>query len=323
MKTCTRCGEMKPLDQFPPIRRSEPDKLQAWCRACFSNANKRNYWKNPERERARLLIQTTRKREDNRRRAIAYLFAHPCIDCGEKDIVVLQFDHLRDKKFNISTMIANGSSWKRIEGEIAKCVVRCANCHRLKTAQSWTLSSEPLTDFAASFPAQPPIQLLLGPALQQRRCRVCGQTKSLADFPFRSLSLQTRQWICLECQRSYTKEWYERNRATHIANVGRNNTDRRRRNRERVRAFRIACVDCGITNPLLLDFDHLRDKQAEISQLVHQGTPWSVIQAEIDKCEVRCANCHARKTAREQGSYRSKAVGCDPGEDRTRKPLAS
>jgi len=119
VKTCTRCGETKPLDQFPPVRRSEPGKLQPWCRACFSEANKRNYWKNPERERARLLIQTTRKREDNRRRAIEYLLAHPCVDCGEKDIVVLQFDHLRDKRFNISTMIANGTSWGRIEAEIA------------------------------------------------------------------------------------------------------------------------------------------------------------------------------------------------------------
>src|SRR5206468_151468 len=110
VKTCTRCGETKPLDHFPPIKRSEPERLQWWCRACFSDANKQNYWKNHEREKARLLAQTTRKREENRHRAIEYLSAHPCIDCGEKDIVVLQFDHLRDKKFNVSTMIANGSS---------------------------------------------------------------------------------------------------------------------------------------------------------------------------------------------------------------------
>jgi hypothetical protein len=71
----------------------------------------------------------------------------------------------------------------------------------------------------------------------------------------------------------------------------------------------MACVDCGIANPLLLDFDHLRDKVAEISQLVNRGMPWAVIQAEIDKCEVRCANCHTRKTAREIGSYRTKVVG--------------
>lgn len=310
MKTCTRCGETKALDQFPPVRRSEPETLQPWCRGCFSEANKRNYWRNPERERARVLLLKTRKREENRRRAIEFLLAHPCVDCGEKDIVALQFDHLRDKKFNVSTMIANGSSWKRIEAEIAKCVVRCANCHRLKTAEAWRLSGavEIERDFAALARIAPPIQLLLGPALEPRQCRVCRQIKPLAAFPFRSLSRQTRQRICLECQRSYSRDWYGRNRVAHIANVGVNNRDRRRWSRQRVRAFRIVCVQCGETNPLLLDFDHLRDKVAEISQLVHAGMTWAVIKAEIDKCAVRCANCHARKTARELGSYRTRAV---------------
>ena len=164
VKTCTRCGETKSLDQFPPVRRSEPEKLQNWCRACFAAANNRNYQNNIERERARLYRNRARRRAESQHRAIEYLLVHPCVDCGEKDIVVLQFDHLRDKKFNISTMIANGSSWVRIAAEIEKCVVRCANCHRLRTAQSWDLSSESITDFVASFPAPAPIQLLLGPA---------------------------------------------------------------------------------------------------------------------------------------------------------------
>jgi hypothetical protein len=311
VKTCTRCDETRPLDQFPPVRRSEPERLQWWCRGCFSDANKQHYWKNREREKERLLAQTTRKRGANRRRAIEYFLAHRCIDCGEKDIVVLQFDHLRDKKFNVSTMIANGASWERIEAEIAKCVVRCANCHRLKTAQSWNPQGDALNaGDLAGFPRMPtPIQLLLEPASQPRTCRVCGRIKGLSEFPFRSLALQTRQWICLECQRSYSKDWYGRNRRGQIANAGRNKAQRRRQRREQVRAFRVSCVDCGNANPVLLDFDHLRDKVAEISQLVNAGMPWAVIKAEIDKCEVRCANCHARKTAREQGSYRTRMVG--------------
>jgi hypothetical protein len=310
VKTCTRCGEMKPLDQFPPVRRSEPEKLQTWCRACFSAANKRNYWKNPERERARHLVQTTRKREENRRRVIEYLLSHPCVDCGEKDIVVLQFDHLRDKSFNVSTMIASGTSWVRIEAEIAKCVVRCANCHRLKTARAWGSLADRGLDRRATPPvaAPRPVQLLLTKALGSRVCRVCGEVKSLAEFPFRSLKQQTRQWICLACQREYTNSWYAHNRNQQIANAAKNNTRRRKETRARVSAFRIACVDCGETNPLLLDFDHLRDKRDEISSLVQRGLSWDTIKAEIDKCEVRCANCHVRKTARELGSYRTRVV---------------
>jgi hypothetical protein len=70
-----------------------------------------------------------------------YLADHPCVDCGEKDLVVLQFDHVRGKKIeNISLMIRLGYSEEAIHKEIAKCEVRCANCHARRTAiqQNWT-----------------------------------------------------------------------------------------------------------------------------------------------------------------------------------------
>ena len=63
----------------------------------------------------------------------AYLKANPCVDCGEANIVVLEFDHIRDKDFNISDATRKGVSIKKLKDEIAKCEVRCANCHRKKT----------------------------------------------------------------------------------------------------------------------------------------------------------------------------------------------
>jgi hypothetical protein len=56
-----------------------------------------------------------------------------CIDCGENNHIVLDFDHLKDKKYNISRMIHDGFSWAAIKKEIAKCEVVCANCHRIRT----------------------------------------------------------------------------------------------------------------------------------------------------------------------------------------------
>lgn len=64
-----------------------------------------------------------------------YLEQHACVDCGEFDPEVLDFDHLRDKRNNVSTMLWSGMLWKAIEDEIAKCEVRCANCHRRRTAR--------------------------------------------------------------------------------------------------------------------------------------------------------------------------------------------
>lgn len=67
-----------------------------------------------------------------------YLQNNGCVDCGEKDPTVLDFDHVRGVKFkNISKMIQDNNSMKRIQEEIAKCEVRCANCHRRKTSKQF------------------------------------------------------------------------------------------------------------------------------------------------------------------------------------------
>lgn len=58
-----------------------------------------------------------------------YLLDHPCLDCGETDIIVLEPDHLRDKKYNISRMISSGYPWASVLKELEKCEIVCRNCH--------------------------------------------------------------------------------------------------------------------------------------------------------------------------------------------------
>ena len=68
---------------------------------------------------------------------LEYLLSNPCIDCGEADPVVLEFDHRDNKTANVSDGMRRGWSLKRIMEEVAKCDVRCANCHRRATAKSF------------------------------------------------------------------------------------------------------------------------------------------------------------------------------------------
>lgn len=103
--------------------------------------NKREYdnqWyaKNKERIGKKKVLQSKNLRRRNMDFVIDYLNKNPCIDCGECDFRVLEFDHKlpADKVGNICDMSRKGYSIEKIKIEIEKCCVRCANCHRRKTS---------------------------------------------------------------------------------------------------------------------------------------------------------------------------------------------
>jgi nitrate/TMAO reductase-like tetraheme cytochrome c subunit len=66
----------------------------------------------------------------------AYKSEKGCIDCGIKDWRVLDFDHISDKKYCIVHMIRDDRSLDAIFAEISKCVIRCRNCHQIKTMET-------------------------------------------------------------------------------------------------------------------------------------------------------------------------------------------
>jgi hypothetical protein len=65
---------------------------------------------------------------------IEFFKENPCADCGESDPVVLEFDHLRDKAFDIGHSLPY-RNWQSILDEIAKRDVVCRNCHRRREAR--------------------------------------------------------------------------------------------------------------------------------------------------------------------------------------------
>lgn len=69
-------------------------------------------------------------KSNSQARYCEYLLEHPCMDCGEDDIVVLESDHVRGiKKWNVSRMIKAGYPWSSVLVELEKCEIVCRNCH--------------------------------------------------------------------------------------------------------------------------------------------------------------------------------------------------
>ena len=67
-----------------------------------------------------------------------FLSLSKCVDCGERRVLCLEFDHKNSQKklFNLGKApMIKGLSLKELVREIAKCEVRCANCHTIKTHQ--------------------------------------------------------------------------------------------------------------------------------------------------------------------------------------------
>ncbi len=134
MKKCTNCKESKKLEEYNK-NKSRKDGLNNICRICSKTRSKQYYKENPEIHKKNVRINSNRYRKEVQRKIFDYLCKHPCVDCGETNPVVLEFDHLRDKIDNVSTMIGAQRPPKLIFEEIAKCEIRCANCHRIKTAK--------------------------------------------------------------------------------------------------------------------------------------------------------------------------------------------
>jgi hypothetical protein len=136
-KLCLQCNVEKLVSEFNK-NRSKPDGLQTFCRSCAHINFKRYYDLNTDKQKSSCSKRRAKYVLLTQQYVYDYLSTHQCVDCDETDPIVLEFDHVKDiKKNNISVLVHNGSSLKVIMKEIEKCEVRCANCHRRKTAKDF------------------------------------------------------------------------------------------------------------------------------------------------------------------------------------------
>lgn len=94
-------------------------------------ANRRWYLKNQKEQVKRVMERSKKIRNDVYR----HKESKPCEDCGKQyPHYVMEFDHVRGEKVaNVGDLLNRNMSISGVWGEIAKCELVCANCHRLRT----------------------------------------------------------------------------------------------------------------------------------------------------------------------------------------------
>ncbi len=105
----------------------------------------------------------------------------------------------------------------------------------------------------------------------------------------------------LEQRRATVRAWYARTRDARAAGT-------RARRKERKRTVvawyielksQLVCARCGENHPACIQFHHqaASDKETTVADAVRRGWGRARILREISKCEVLCANCHAKHHA--------------------------
>lgn len=103
------------------------DGLQSACKKCMNVS-----WKRSRQKKLAHYKQVQKQRQSNKRKEFnEWKSAHICELCGEQDSCCLDLHHLDPKEKDIEvSLIIHSWSWKRIQQEVQKCIIICANCHR-------------------------------------------------------------------------------------------------------------------------------------------------------------------------------------------------
>ncbi len=126
MKICNSCKEEKPLSAFH-FNKACSKGVTGTCRKCTNN--RKSIWYAINRERRQWKANDRNKRK---KRKLVEMFGEKCFDCHRSfPDCVYDFHHLDPSKKDFHVGDMKNISKKLIE-ELDKCIMLCANCHRIR-----------------------------------------------------------------------------------------------------------------------------------------------------------------------------------------------
>lgn len=145
-----------------------------------------------------------------------------------------------------------------------------------------------------------------------KKCTICGKEKDEKEYYYRNKKAERLHAQCKECyrvkRRKIWKEYYNKHGSKYRENAVMRNRELKIILRSRMYDYLQgkSCEKCGISDPRVLEFDHIdpKTKDFSIAKAMHDIMSWDKLLAEIQKCQILCANCHKIKTAAEQGWYK-------------------
>lgn len=143
--------------------------------------------------------------------------------------------------------------------------------------------------------------------METRVCTMCHEEKDIEEFALRNRFTTRRQSYCKSCKSKMHGDWYSRNKDYQKENASRHRVEYRQNLREYALEYLSThpCKSCGESDPAVLEFHHARGvKTNDVSVLIGRGSSLDKLKEEIAKCDVLCANCHRRLTAKERGFFR-------------------
>jgi len=282
---CKICNKTKKLSEF-----LNHYTFRYFCNVCHAALVQKHRKDRPDLEKKRRFKNFRTSADHIKSQKVG----RPCLICnGSFPPCAMDFNHL-----DHSTKICNiaqlyGKSKERIDAEIAKCELICANCHRDKTqSEGHLIPTSKNRKYKSEI-----VDTTIQPNDITKFCNKCSLTKHENDFTL--LKKGVRHTYCRKCLRSYNNKLIRKD-----STLADKTVDAYKDNK--------SCTDCKkLFRYWILDFDHVSgDKKSNINLL----TSIENVLAEISKCELVCVCCHRKRTHRRKlqaGFLKGETLTCE------------